>query len=193
VNIPKTFPPAASSLLVLTLSFALGAGCATAGDEAAAVAKVAPRESPRAHDFTYEDINPASPSFGQRLTLKDLYAEQGLVLNFVASWCGPCWHEVPGLMKVAKQVATPVVCVAADEYGPPSDLLSRAASAQLNLPIVLVPADEIEDMGLHYDHELLPTTYWIDKQGQIVERRQGALSATDLFNTTQKNFPAPSR
>ena len=170
MSIFRNFPRAASLLLVLPLAFALGNGCATAGEEAKAVERTAPREAPRAHDFTYEDINPASPSFGRRLALKDLYADQGIVLNFVASWCAPCWHEVPGLINVAKQVETPVVCVAADEYGPPSDLLRLAAKTDLTLPIVLVPPDEIEQMGAHYDHELLPTTYWIDKTYPIADR-----------------------
>lgn len=155
------------------------------------VAKVTPAPAARrqAFEFAYEDINPASPSFGKKLALGTLYAQHGVVLNFLASWCPPCWHEVPALTQMAGEIKTPVVCVAADEYGPPSDLLQQAAHAGLKLPIVLVPKDKIAEMEAHYDHGMLPTTYWIGKQGTILEKKEGQQSMRDLVMTTRKIFP----
>ena len=60
-------------------------------------------------DFTYEDINPNSPTHGERLALSDLYADGGVVLSFLASWCGFCWKELPELQKLQSSIPTPTV------------------------------------------------------------------------------------
>ena len=48
------------------------------------------KRPPRAHELVYEDINPRSASHGETLALSELYAEQGIVLQFTASWCKFC-------------------------------------------------------------------------------------------------------
>ena len=54
----------------------------------------------RARDFVYEDVNPNSPTHGQSLSLSKLYSERGVVLNFIASWGGYCWKELPELQEL---------------------------------------------------------------------------------------------
>ena len=49
----------------------------------------------KAADFTFEDINPASATFGQKITLSEQYPERGVLVSFVASWRDPCWQELP--------------------------------------------------------------------------------------------------
>ena len=72
-------------------------------------------------------MNPNSSTFGEALSLNELYADEGVVLNFIASWCSPCWMELPAFQKFDRESSTPVVLIAADEHGPSDDLLSRAA------------------------------------------------------------------
>lgn len=120
-----------------------------------------------AEDFTYEDINPNSPTHGEKLALSDLYADGGVVLNFLASWCGFCWKELPELQKLQSSIPTPIIGIAADEHDGPEVLLGMIKRAELKIPILLVPTTDIRAMEKNYDHRILPATYVIDKHGWV--------------------------
>jgi len=148
------------------------------------------RGTKTAYDFTYRDINPRSETHGQMMSLHEFNSERGMVLNFLASWCPPCWAELPHFEKLEEQGGVPVVCIAADERGDRSDVLNKAEQAGLTLPLLLVPADEIELMERHYTHLLLPTTYWVDGDGEIRGAKEGSIDERLLFSRTDKHLPA---
>jgi len=165
----------AATVLALALSAPLG-GADAAGTERTA------------RDFAYEDINPKSPTHGQRLSLRDLYADGGVVLNFLASWCGYCWKELPELEQMHVDKLAPVVGVAADEYGPPDDLLRLLGGTKATIPVLLVPRNEIKDMEQFWDHQMLPTTYVIDRQGKIRSVFQGRAPHEKLLDAIRTNL-----
>lgn len=132
-------------------------------------------------DFTYEDINPNSPSYGEKLALSDLYADGGVVLNFLASWCGYCWKELPELQKLQASISTPIIGIAADEHDGPEALLGLIKQAGLKMPILLVPVADIKAMGKHYDHRILPATYVIDKEGWVRQIFEGLTPVDKLL------------
>jgi thiol-disulfide isomerase/thioredoxin len=144
---------------------------------------------PRAFEFELEDINPKSPTHGKRVALRDLYADGGVVLNFVASWCPPCWIEAPMMERLHTEDGTPIIYVAADEHGPTEDLLRLAARAGLARPILHVPRDRIALMEQHYDHGMLPTTYVIDGKGRIRRVIQGMLPEEEMRAELLGFFP----
>jgi thiol-disulfide isomerase/thioredoxin len=148
------------------------------------------RAKKTAYDFTYRDINPRSETHGQLVSLHEFNSERGMVLNFLASWCPPCWAELPYFEKLEARGGLPVVCIAADERGDKSDVLNKAEQAGLTLPLLLVPADEIELMERHYTHLLLPTTYWIAGDGEILGNKEGSMNERLLFSRTDKLLPA---
>jgi thiol-disulfide isomerase/thioredoxin len=166
---------------VAALIAAVPSGAAMAGSEQPLRA---------AHPFAYVDINPSSETHGQRLPLPVLYAERGLVLNFIASWCSPCWQEIPELQEFGNGSPTPLVFVAADEHGPTSDVLRLADRAGIRRPILHVPKDEIAGMESHYDHEMLPSTYLIDREGRIVQVFQGVVEGQRLSEAATTLLPA---
>jgi cytochrome c-type biogenesis protein len=157
----QTAPAAVACALALTLGM---------GSESA------PRQHGAARDFGFEDINPRSESYGQRLVLRELYAERGLVLQFVASWCEPCRRELPHLEELYASGRAPVVLVAADEHGYRESILIVAERRSLTAPILYVPVDETEPLGQFYDYEILPATYLIDRHGLIRQVHEGAWS-----------------
>lgn len=134
-----------------------------------------------ARDFTYEDINPNSPTHGKKFTLSEIYSEGGVVLNFLASWCGYCWKELPELQKLQASIPIPIVGIAADEHDGPDVLLGMIKRADLKMPILLVPVADIKAMGQHYDHRILPATYVIDKQGWVRQIFEGLTPADKLL------------
>jgi peroxiredoxin len=142
--------------------------------------------------FAYEDINPNSESFGQSLALSDLYAERGLVLNFLASWCGYCWKELPELEKLGAADVAPILGVAADEYDGPAKLKKMIGQMKLSFPILLVPGAEIDSMGRSYRHRILPATYLIDNRGSIRRVFEGAVSESDLKREILQTLKPPT-
>ena len=147
-----------------------------------------PSQRGQARDFEFEDINPRSESYGQQLVLRELYAARGLVLQFVASWCGPCREELPHLEELYTTGRAPVVLVAADEHGYPESILIVAERRNLTAPILYVPPDQAESLARSYDYETLPATYLIDRQGLIRQAHQGAWSIERLSAAIERQL-----
>jgi thiol-disulfide isomerase/thioredoxin len=139
-----------------------------------------PAVAATATEFAFEDINPKSASFGELLKLSDIYTDRGVVLNFLASWCGYCWKELPELQRLDETGVAPVLGVAADEYDGAGELKKMIGRLDLSFPVLLVPPGEIDAMGRGYRHRMLPATYLIDSNGRIRRVFQGAVSGTDL-------------
>ncbi len=152
-------------------------------------------ESParRARDFALEDINPRSATFGKTLELRELYGERGLLLQFVASWCAPCRKELPELQELHEQKRTPVVLVAADEYGYTQSILIVAEQTGVTAPILFVPEEQAEELAQFYDYEILPATYLIDREGTIREMHEGAWSKARLVAAIEGSLGSEMR
>jgi thiol-disulfide isomerase/thioredoxin len=143
--------------------------------------------APAAHDFVLEDINPASATHGRKLALSELYAERGLILQFVASWCQPCREELPDLQAL-HAAGRPVVLVAADEYGFTEGILIVAERSGLTTPLLFAGTDRTAEIEAHYAHEILPATYLIDRAGTIVEVHEGAWSREQLLAAVERRL-----
>jgi thiol-disulfide isomerase/thioredoxin len=133
-----------------------------------------------AHPFAALDINPRSSTHGDRLALAELYAERGVVLRFVASWCEICRAELPDLQELHASGEAKVVVVAADEYGGPDSMVIVAERSALTTPVLYVPEAEVARLARHYSYEILPATYVIDRAGTVRVFHQGALSKERL-------------
>lgn len=88
-----------------------------------------------------------------------------IVLNFWASWCGPCLQEMPALDALATKYAPLGVQV----WGVNVESDNRSAQAYLqrvkvNFPILF---DEQNEVSKAYQVKAMPTTVIIDKDGQI--------------------------
>ncbi len=164
---PEAAALAAAVACVLLLAMGMGS-------------EAVPSQHRQARNFQFEDINPRSESYGQQLELHKLYAEHGLVLQFVASWCEPCREELPHLEELYATGRAPVVLVAADEHGYPESILIVAERSNLTAPILYVPPEETEQLARFYDYEVLPATYLIDRQGVIRQVHEGAWSVQRL-------------
>ena len=144
-------------LLILSCSCAPGAGGGT-----------------EAVDFELPDINPASPTYGKDVRLSALWKERGLVVNFMASWCGPCRVELPALQAIHASGDASIVVVAADEGVGTEDLLTLVRSSGLTMPVLYAGGGRAEEVARAYTYEALPATYLIDAEGQIRQLLTGA-------------------
>ena len=158
-----------SSLLVLVAIFA--AGCGNVSDQASteAAAAAGPRED--APDFTLKDAE------DNDVKLSD-YEGKVVLLNFWATWCGPCKIEMPWFVEFQqkyKDRGFSVIAVSMDEEG--WDIVRPfVEELKPNFPVVIGN----DDMGDEYGGVVaLPTTFIIDKEGKIAGSHQGLISKGD--------------
>ena len=90
-----------------------------------------------------------------------------VVLNFWASWCGPCKSEAPALERTWKQYAKRgLVVLGVDYTDASSDARAFVAKKGLTFPIV---RDGNGVIGTRYDLTGVPETFVIDRRGRLVD------------------------
>jgi cytochrome c biogenesis protein CcmG/thiol:disulfide interchange protein DsbE len=112
---------------------------------------------------------------GQKLTLAD-FKGQVLVLNFWATWCGPCKRELPlleGYYRARQAVGLRVLAVATEDSLTPFQL--RPLAKILTIP--MVKRFKGSDYG---EIKLLPTNFVIDRRGILRYAAAGGLSADSI-------------
>jgi len=97
-----------------------------------------------------------------------------VIMNFWATWCGPCRAEIPDLVALQEKYRDQVVVVGVseDEAGP--DVVRQfAARFNVNYPIVM-KTPELAKMfpGI----SALPTSFILDRESRIVQKHVGMLN-----------------
>jgi thiol-disulfide isomerase/thioredoxin len=121
-----------------------------------------------------EDFS-AELAAGGRIKLTDL-AGKVVFLNFWATWCGPCRMEMPSMEALYQELKDEgLEILAVDVQEGKKDVTDFIASYKLTFPAVLDPAGNIAAI---YGIEAFPTTYIIDRNGNIITRVVGAVNWT---------------
>ncbi len=138
----------------------------------------------RAGGFTPAAKRTAVPSLefeqtdGRQWRLADHRGEVVLV-NYWATWCGPCRVEMPGLIKVARESGPKglaVVGVSLDE-GPTASALVQQFASQYKLPYPVAFEESVPPGPRSLD---IPTTVLIDRQGRIAKVYTGSVRPADF-------------
>ncbi|MBB6185641.1 TlpA family protein disulfide reductase [Oleiagrimonas soli] len=110
----------------------------------------------------------------------DLAAQRGkwVVVNYWATWCRPCIHEMPALSKFVDSHADVVAIGLAYQDADPAELKAFLAKHPVSYPIAKVdpanpPAAFAAPLGL-------PTTYVIAPDGTVAKRFVGPITPADL-------------
>ncbi len=135
--------------------------------------------------FTLKD------QYGKTHTLAD-YKGKVIFLNFWATWCPPCRAEMPDIQKLYERStqegenAVVVLGVAAPKLGSEKDQAGIKAFMDKNGYTYPVLMDKRGKLFEAYGIRAIPTTYLIDRNGNVIGRVQGALSAENLERIVQE-------
>jgi peroxiredoxin len=118
---------------------------------------------------------------GQKLSLS-AYRGSIVVLNFWASWCGPCRAEAPGLAALAGQLRSRGVRFLGDDVqDDPASAQAFLHTYQVSYPSLNDPGEQIA-LAFHstVPPAAIPTTLVIDRRGDIAGRIFGSVSYNGL-------------
>ncbi len=116
----------------------------------------------------------------------DAFAGRKLLLNFWATWCPPCVHELPLLSRFQRErekQGWQVLGLAVDEAAAVAAFMRKTP---LSFPVGMVKADGLAlSRSLGNDQGALPFTVLFDRQGRVTQRKIGQLSSSDLDRWVQ--------
>jgi len=133
-------------------------------------------------DFTRTDLD------GRPLNLRS-YRGRVVLLNFWATWCGPCLVEIPifaAWQNTYRAAGLQVVGVSMDDDAAPVKRVYE--KDHLNYPVAMGDAELGELFGGVLG---LPLTYLIDPDGRVVGRYQGEPDLKQLEARIKSLLPRP--
>ena len=111
---------------------------------------------------------------GQKLSLSQ-FKGTPVLLNFWATWCGPCRHEMPFLQQVYQDWPTDELVVFTINVGESSSRVAQFMQSEgLSFPVLL---DSNARVTESYYITGIPTTLFIDKFGFIEEIKIGSFQS----------------
>jgi thiol-disulfide isomerase/thioredoxin len=136
-----------------------------------------------APDFELQSLD------GKNMKLSELRGK-AVLLNFWATWCGPCKIEMPWFVELQKQYGPQglqIVGVAMDDAST-EDISKFVKEMGVNYPILLGK----EAVGQSYGGVgVLPTTYFIDRDGKFVAREFGLQSRSVFVDHIKEALGQP--
>lgn len=133
----------------------------------------------KASNFTLKSTD------GKEIKLSD-YKGKIVILDFWATWCGPCRRGVPELISIQKEFKDDVVIIgiSLDAESTKDDIKPFMKEMGINYPIVYGDDKVVTDFG---GIEAIPTSFVIDRQGNIVDQHVGLVSK-DVFTNKIKEL-----
>jgi len=141
-----------------------------AADESAGSAPADPKDAdavgkPAQLNFTLKDMN------GVDVKLSS-FKGKIILLNFWATWCGPCRAEIPALVELQKRYANDLVVLGFSVDDPVDKLRPYALAYKINYPILVGSGrEEVQDaFGPLWG---IPVSVIIARDGRIARKHSG--------------------
>ncbi len=119
-------------------------------------------------DMSAEDLD------GNRVDFID-FSGKVLVLNFWATWCGPCVAEMPSLERLREATSDVEVALACVTQEPIKTVREFLEKKDIDVPIYVLDGDAPEC----FKARAIPATFVLDRTGRIVLRHFGAAGWDD--------------
>jgi len=148
---------------ILVLFFTSACAAAIDGD-----AVSFPQVGSQAPEFSAQSVA------GKAVSISDLRGQVVLV-NFWATWCGPCRLEMPALQSRFDSTDFALLAVNFDES--PEQVQAFVDELELSFPALLDPGGDIQTL---YQVRGYPTTYFIDEEGMVKIQHIGFMNENQL-------------
>ena len=171
---------------ILTFSLALGlfaAGCGTPAPIKAASLRPEKERKP-APDFSLKDAD------GKMVHLAD-YRGKVVILDFWATWCGPCRIEIPWFMDLQRRNrdrGLEVLGVAMDDEGWE---VVKPFLAELGVNYRVMIGNDLTAQ-MYGGVDALPTTFLIDRSGKVATVHVGLASRKDIEDGVEQLLQSPA-
>ena len=151
---------------IIILLLTIFSGLAIAGCSSGTVSEPVPVPSREAPDFQLQSLD------GQTVSLSGLRGRP-VILNFWATWCGPCRLEMPHLQAAsedARWTEQGLVILAVNLGESTPQVESFMEDNGLSFPVLLDTELEVARL---YNASSIPVTYFIDRNGIIRDMKIG--------------------
>jgi thiol-disulfide isomerase/thioredoxin len=159
--------------LLAAALFATGCGRTQTARADAAHAK---QEAPGAEPIRFVKNPDTAPAFqlndleGKPVSLAEAKGKV-VLLNFWATWCGPCRAEIPDLVDLQKRYADRLEIIALATQEDDDDQVRRfVLHSGINYRVAMAPDEVVRAYG---GIAALPTSFVIDAQGRVVQKHIG--------------------
>ncbi|MDE2228561.1 MAG: TlpA family protein disulfide reductase [Alphaproteobacteria bacterium] len=139
---------------------------------------------PAEEGFEFTPLAPPRPAPALRFTARDGtpktladFRGRPVLVNFWATWCGPCREEMPSLDRLQARLGKRLTVLAISEDRRGADAVDPFL-AKLKLAALAVYLDPENDALQAFHLRGLPTSVLIDRDGRMVWRVEGALDWT---------------
>jgi cytochrome c biogenesis protein CcmG/thiol:disulfide interchange protein DsbE len=134
-------------------------------------------------------VGKPAPSFalkavgtGETIDLSKLRGKP-TIINFWATWCGPCYQEHPTLVQNARMLGKDVQFVGVVFNDTPDKILAFLADRGSAYPTLL---DESGKTAIAYGVGGVPETFFLDRSGKIVAKYARPISTEDIQEALAK-------
>jgi thiol-disulfide isomerase/thioredoxin len=173
ITLPESWTSIFRRVLSFLFFFAVAAAAVSPALAAQEAAPAGPDSGPvirfvrnpdQAPDFKLDDID------GKPLSLSASHGKV-ILLNFWATWCGPCRAEIPDLIELQKKYADKLQIIGLDVDDDDSTEVKKFVEKfGINYPVAMVT----NEIRMQYGGvAALPTSFVLDSEGRVVQKHEG--------------------
>ena len=131
----------------------------------------------QAPDFILNSIN------GEKVQLSSFRGNKSVVVNFWATWCPPCREEMPAFEEIFAMNRDKLEILGVNLQESERAINNFVKDIPVTFTLLLDPNSEIKKL---YNVFTQPVTYFINKEGLIVDKKFGPLTSKEMEDKFNK-------